>query len=73
VLQEENDASNEKESAGRTSQQWELVEEDSGEEDMSVFSDKRSRTISAISIGTIKSIGSSKGSTMRSVSSRGQF
>ncbi|PVG02202.1 hypothetical protein CPB86DRAFT_870493 [Serendipita vermifera] len=71
VPQEENDASNEKESAGRTSQQWELVEEDSREEDMSVLSDRRSRTISAISIGTIKSIGSSKGSTMRSVSSRG--
>lgn len=58
----------------RTSDQWELVEEDSREEDMSMTLDKRSRTLSMksmMSMGTVKSHVSSKDVNMDSVSSRG--
>jgi hypothetical protein len=56
----------------RESQQWELVEE--GPEEDVVPSNSRSRTISmksAMSIGTLKSIGSAKEFAMGSVSSKG--
>jgi hypothetical protein len=58
----------------RESQQWELVE-DGAEEDV-VMSSSRSRTMSmrsAMSTGTLKSIGSAKEFALGSVSGKGAF
>jgi hypothetical protein len=56
----------------RESQQWELVED--GAEEDAVMSDSRSRTMSmrsAMSTGTLKSIGSAKEFAFGSVSGKG--
>jgi len=66
------DSAHEPHEKPRESQQWELVED--ATEDDSVVNKSRSRTISmrsAMSIGTLKSIGSAKDFAMGNVSSKG--